>query len=554
MTARSEPIGGVRPPAEHTGAEQMLSEAARRASRQPSGRLAFVLHLSRLSPPAPRPHHRRIARAILQDVAQRHEGQVFAPRNGDLVLLCRAGSSTSERAGTAPADPAALPAIMARLLARDAPDPGLLVSVWPLDRAAAALAAYAQARLDESGDGVANVADPTVVPGEVDALGGLVATGGIQDMLQRQTAIVLQAPRRSDSAAGGVPGPALRPLYREVSFSIAALEARIRAGGQASADPFLFRHLAGRLDRRMLDVLCHEVGSGGPLDVTSGAPAPGGTVSMSRGPRLHLNLTVPAVLSDGFSMLAQACRDASGALGVEISLMEACADAKGFARARAVVRAAGMVLVLDGISHLTLLLARPERLDADLIKLDWSPRLTELRTTEQRQLAAAVERIGSHRLVLHRAETEAAIRWGVAHGIIRFQGRYVDSMLGASRIVACALSEHCTLRQCVERASATGLGGRVGCGNLRLLDASAPSQGTEVGGGDPGGTGANAHPTRAALPATPVAAQLAPLIAIGSAAAVPAPVVVTLPQAMRGPAALPGPLGMARSGARIGMR
>ena len=42
-------------------------EIAHRLLRAPEGRTALALHLSRLAPPAPRPHHRRIARALLAE-------------------------------------------------------------------------------------------------------------------------------------------------------------------------------------------------------------------------------------------------------------------------------------------------------------------------------------------------------------------------------------------------------------------------------------------------------------------------------------------------------
>jgi hypothetical protein len=48
-------------------------------------------------------------------------------------------------------------------------------------------------------------------------------------------------------------------------------------------------------------------------------------------------------------------------------------------------------------------------------------------------------------------------------------------MLGAARIVACRQAEACTLRQCIERSSATGTAGRTGCTNLRLLDEVNPA-------------------------------------------------------------------------------
>ena len=366
--------------------------------------------------------------------------------------------------------PEALPDTLARLLRVDAQDPTKLVTVWPLDQSVDQLLVYANARLAESVKAPSAEREFSVVTGAVDAIGTLVATGRIQDLMQSQTAVVLPSKGvvGSVQAQSGVSEQALAPIYREVSFSIPALEARIRAGGQASADPFLFRHLAARLDRRMLDVLRQELGSASPLDLAADR---GRGASASP---LHLNLTLPGVLSDQFARLTAACRDAGAPLGVEVSLIEACADIDAFATARRTIREAGMTLVLDGVSHLSLLLARPAALCPDLLKLDWSPRMTDLGEEEARQVRLALQDFGIQRVVLHRAETEAALRWGLAQGIRRFQGRHVDAMLAASRILHCPSSSRCTLRQCIERASATGPAGRAGCENTALLDAGAP--------------------------------------------------------------------------------
>ena len=115
------------------GPERLLLEAARRAGRSPQGRMALVLHLSRLAPPGPRPHHRRIARAILDDTALRHDGQVFALGNNDMVLLCgvvpRGQAPAVRPLGLALSDPAAASATMAALLRVDLPDPAAVATV-----------------------------------------------------------------------------------------------------------------------------------------------------------------------------------------------------------------------------------------------------------------------------------------------------------------------------------------------------------------------------------------------------------------------------------------
>lgn len=216
----------------------------------------------------------------------------------------------------------------------------------------------------------------------------------------------------------------------------------------------------------MLALLADVAGTGGALDIAGAG----------RGnPPWHLNLGLTAVLSDGFARFARVSRGVGAAVGIEVPLVEACADAQAFAGARRAVAEAGMTLVLDGVSHLALLLMRPGMFRADLVKLDWSPVMPDLPMQERLQVLVALERLGPDRVVLHRAESEAALRWGLAHGIRRFQGNHVDAVLAAGRSLACPRSGGCTLRQCIERTAMLGPGNRWGCDVPIAVETFAPS-------------------------------------------------------------------------------
>ncbi len=406
--------------------------------------MALVLHLSQLSslshmaPSAPRAHHRRIARAVMDDAAQRQEGQVFALHDDDLLLLFRSDDAVCPLTET-----------LARLFLVDVPDPVGLTTLWSMARDGAAVLQYARARLlDTPPD--PGLPELNGSAQAIDAIESVIEHSRITDLMQQQTAVLV------------TPGHAsrLQPLFREITFSVAVLEARIAATGQVNADPFLFRHLASRLDGRTLDVLRQDLQVDGPL--TAG--------TRHLGPTLHINLTLSGILSDRFAQFAATCRAIGARVGVEVPLVEACADPESFVTARTRLRLAGLALVLDGVSHHALMLTMPMVLEPDLIKLDWSPRLPEAGSAVDQ----AVMALGGDRVVLHRAETEEALSWGLAHGIRRFQGRHVDAMLAVGRIGACAQGSSCSLRQCVERASATGTAGRVGCNNPALLDAAIP--------------------------------------------------------------------------------
>ena len=426
----------------------MLAEAVRRLMRQPRGCVALVLQLSGLPPPAPRPHHRRIARVLMQDAAQRHDGQVFALGNGDLALLCRLPAETRPQAALD-----GLPATLARLLRVDLPDPGRLVALWPLATEAVALHRYVEARVLETSPDTNSPRPSPAPPGPV--TGPAVALAGTRtELLQRQVSAVLSA---RDATGGG-----LRPLYRAIRLSPDAIDADAELG-HPDGDPFLLRHLAGQRDPAILDALHAALGGGGPLDA-----------ALAGAPPLHVALTLSGIASASGAAWIRACRDQGAAPAVDVAALEACADPAGFAAARDRVRDAGLTLTLSGISHLTLSLARPWALGADLMLLDWSPRLAQLTAGEAAAVAEAIAGQGAARTLLARADTEAALRWGVARGIRRFQGRHVDAMLAAARIAACPHAGGCTLRQCIGRAAAGGPAGRQLCRNTGLLDLALP--------------------------------------------------------------------------------
>ncbi|HYZ61890.1 MAG TPA: hypothetical protein VE650_05500, partial [Acetobacteraceae bacterium] len=339
-----------------------MSRAVR--TRRP-GWLALGLHLSRLVSPAPRPHHRRIARAVLDDAAARQEGQLFPLDNGDIVLLWQASD-----AGTG------LAATLARLFQVDAPNPDVLLTRWLLPSDVDALLAYvdfAEAEAAARPPSPPVLAEPSGSVTVIDAIAGLIDTSPINDLLQRQTAVLI-------TPGGPVK---LLPLFREITFSIAMLEARVAAAGHAGADPFLFRHLAHRVDGRMLHAMAEDLRDEGRLLrwVREGGPA------------LHVNLTLSGILSPGFAGFAAACQATGARVGVEIALLDACADPEAFLLARERLRLAGLGFVLDGVSHHGLLITSPSALQPDLVKLDWSRQVPEA----GRPLERAIEAVGPGR-------------------------------------------------------------------------------------------------------------------------------------------------------------
>ncbi|HTZ70820.1 MAG TPA: hypothetical protein VMB71_09245 [Acetobacteraceae bacterium] len=434
-----------------SGAERLLTDAAERALRAPRGKLALALHLSRLKPPAPRPHHARIARALLQDTAQRYSGQVFPLRNGDLVLLC-AVPPAEGRVVAGQSSPTALPAALARLFGADAPDNDLLTTAWKLEEEGDRFWTFITARHTEAQP--ESAAEETAgTASSVMALEEVVATAFVPDLLAQQTAIRLHPGRNLPLTSR------LAPLFREITFSFAAMAQR-QAIGEAVSDPYLFRHFAARLDARMLEHLQEDLQQGGKL--TRGA--------LRQNLPLHLNLTLEGIVSPGFARLAATAQRTGARFGVEISLMEATADPALMEYGRRLLDMAGFPLIVDGLDYVGLTMTHPAGLKPALVKVSWSPRLADSAPPVKAAIEDAIARIGPERIVLQRAESEEALVWGQANGIARYQGYYLDAVQAAARIANCHSARACTLRQCVSRAGTLSPAIRAACGNPGLLD------------------------------------------------------------------------------------
>ncbi len=421
-------------------AERALLETVRRVLRRPAGWRALALHLSRL--PERRPYHGRIGRALLEEAAPRFDGQIHALSNGDLLFFCR------EEGGAL----RGLVALMERLF------PETLISLWPLESEALHLVAYTAGRLTESGGAAPS---PPARPEAAERLLTNPALSELPDpaaLVQRENGIRLAQGR-------------MELAFRDWRIAPDRLSA-----AQDSGDPALLRHHLGALDHDLLVALRESAGTGLPLDpvphraVHPAWPAPP--------PPLHLHLSLAGVLSKEFPPLAALCRESDVPLAVVLAFEEACADARALEAGRAVIAANEARLVLDGVRCETFSCAAPAALAPDGLVIDVGPALAGLAAHECRRL---FHPLGGDQVILRGADDEAALAFGLAAGIILFQGRHVAAMAAAARMFACPSARNCTLGQCMTRAKAAEPEGRFGCAEPALLDGMVPREGGKGG-------------------------------------------------------------------------
>jgi EAL domain-containing protein (putative c-di-GMP-specific phosphodiesterase class I) len=443
------------------GAERVLADMAERWLRYPADKVVLVLHLSRLAAPAPRSHHLRVARVLMQDCAQRTAGQVLLLQNQDLVLLCAAQRDAHNEAADASAQ---LKATLARLFVADVPDPGRLLSYWRLDEDPAPFRTYVAGVPGVVAPGREKDREKGGAPGEnmpasalsLAALEEIAAQAPLGELMVQQTGMRLDPDRKKPLAER------LKPAFRQLGVSLAPLNLR-PVVTEALTDPYLLHHFSARLDARMLRLLHDDLRAEGRLT----RPA------LNGGMPIHVCLSLEAILSPGFARMSRLARGAGVRMGIEVPVMQACIEMDLLDHVRSLLDLAGFELILGPLEPAMLKLVQTAPMRPDAVKLVWSQHLADAPADAQTALAAALARIGMGRVVLQGVESDQGVAWGQARGISRFQGGFFDHAQAAARMAGCPAASACTLRQCVSRAGSQGIAGRAGCTNPALLDSAS---------------------------------------------------------------------------------
>lgn len=303
------------------------------------------------------------------------------------------------------------------LLARLAGAEPLALSVWELPRDNPALLGWVEgASLPaQQPVGLASmVSTPVGLQGFDAAVAALVP----ERLARRQAVIVAEAGRP-------------RLYGRMLHLSGAVLAAEL---GAFAADPDLLRHAADAVAARLPDFIAATAS----LDLEGMLlfPLPHGPLPPA--PRPGLVGILPA---------------------------SEASDPGELAERRAALDREGYNLAIGGLDAAALALMEPAVLPADLLLLQWSPAFAT---------APGPSRHASQRAILTGCDGAGALAWGASHGITRFAGPHVETLLAAARLAACPAAAGCSPRQCEERAAATAEAGRTGCRNLPLLDAMLP--------------------------------------------------------------------------------
>ena len=339
-------------------------------------RRAMLLRLSRLPPEFARPHHLRLAREALDPLTAADRARLFALANGDLAVVWRGDAAAAVEAVTAE---------IAQLFADGATPVDIAALIVPLalpEQAATILDAVADSRPASVIAASAASGEP-LDPASLAALEASLMRADVASFARRK-----QICERMDDGRF-----VLR--WEKRFLSVRDLAMTLAPDRAAQADPWLFRRLTRSLDRRMLALLA------APQELKDAGP-------------FSLNLNVGSILSPEFLRFDAALPGPlRGRVALELLPADTMADPAAFIFARDFARARGYRLLLRGLTADLLPTFPRERMGVDLLQIRWSSDLA----------AVGAEILGEHgsHIVLARADTEAAVAWGVSRGVRLYQ-------------------------------------------------------------------------------------------------------------------------------------
>ncbi len=395
--------------------EEILVDFVERLDRHRAGWIALELHLSLLRPYHRQAHHTRIVMKTLEPLVRRFDAGIYELHNGELMILVK-GAKVAEIDSCV---------LQVRFLfsedplfknQAEGPDEGAFCTWYHVERDYQALRQRVERlnaerierrRSKEQAAAAVNAEAPPgegITPLHLEQLEKAIERADLANVLRRQDICAI--------IAGAKP----QKIYHELYFSMLYLAKTILPGFDLTSNAWLFRHLTVHLDRRMLALMARRE-SYTLLNMAA------------------LNLNVTTVLgADFLEFDKETNRPDRGSLAVELPGIDVLNAPADYLFARDFLRERGYKVAIDSLNHLLLPALDRDWLGFDLIKINWSTSLFDDTKGERgRALGAAVKRIGRDRVILCRVDSELAIQAGESLGIVLYQGRTIDAMIGTPK-------------------------------------------------------------------------------------------------------------------------
>ncbi len=450
---------------EPTQTERELIDSLDRVGRDPDEHSAVHIHLSKLQASNKTPIKLKVASRFFGMLQQSYEMSVFVMSNGDLIVM---GFDLPETE---------IVRVIERLKALFDGDPlliaptpqkfGILQEPQTSDRFATwyALEVEFDEFLKVARDLLVEAevllkalraAPPAIKqagPGDMAEIVDHLEKVDLGPMIRRQACLQFVA----SEIEGGLDSVA-QILFEEFYVSMSDVQKASADGLDILSDRWLFQYFTRAVDEAILFTL--------PSTAAYKIPK-----------RISLNLNLLTLQGQRFSNLLENFGP-NKSLIIEVQLIDVLANLKTYYKARDGLREAGHTLLIDGLSSAAIASLNLGMLAPDMIKVVWSPDMAGGEGS-----ASFTNKLGGYpmnHIILSRASTDVAIRWGRSQGILGFQGMWVDAALASMTMLRCPAAAQCTMKQCEQRRSSVIIRKRRECPNPPGLDMvqsfAAPSQ------------------------------------------------------------------------------
>ncbi|CCQ72033.1 conserved protein of unknown function [Magnetospira sp. QH-2] len=391
--------------------ESLFLDYVQRLDDHKDGRMMIHIHMSDLRPYNRRDHHLRIAANSFESLVKSLQGQLFTLSNSDMLLIFRKDALHEVETSVVKLrfmfgdDP---------LLVKDADDVDKFCSWYDADSQYQEILDLAKGMIDEErhrddevvAEEEAKAAlrakqerGEPITPKLLASLEEGLMRADLSNMVRRQYA----------SAIVGTAAP--QPVFSEMFISIRDLREAMMPGVDLTSNRWLFQHLTGILDRRVLSLL-------NKAD------------HMTLSGDISFNLNIATLLSPEFLAFDDAViASRRGTMVVELQQIDIFQDLGAFMFAREFIKERGYRLCIDGLRRNTIGLIDREGLGADMVKLIWTPDMATEDPDEMAEMKAMIDNVGGDRVVLCRCDTRQSVDFGQALGIAVFQGRHVENLI-----------------------------------------------------------------------------------------------------------------------------
>jgi EAL domain-containing protein (putative c-di-GMP-specific phosphodiesterase class I) len=388
------------------GQEDELMAFTRRLLRSPRSLAAITADLSAIFNLREDPLRLRMHQSLMRDMAARAGGDTFVVRTGDVAIVVPpAGSAGGE----------ALADDIADLLSKDTGLPvdtlRKRITMYPLPDQFWQFRSWV-ARYHGGGSlGATNPAAAVVAPGteEDKPLRGRMTA----EMLSRIEQRILRCDIRDVVRQQPVcrrPGTARQkwqPIIQERFLAIETLRSRFFPGVELARHGPLFQEFCLILDERLIHHLLSN--------------------RLDPGIKTSINISVDSALAPMIDLLGKRIDDGSrDSLMFEISCVEFLGDVERGQRAIARLRDYGFGVVLDGLAIPTLPYLRADRVDCDLIKIQFARDQIPLFASSA--CVKTMRKLPAEKIVFSRCDHESAIDVGATLGVALYQGWLIDRL------------------------------------------------------------------------------------------------------------------------------